>query len=92
MGSAFDGYLPEGWGDCSCGKPARLNSNGLCLKCADDLQIWLRHGRNGTGRTYQQEVERARKIEGERTPLLEGETVGEWTTRVQGWPPIENQS
>lgn len=32
----------------------------------DDLQIWLRHGRIGVGRTYQQEVERSRRIEAER--------------------------
>jgi len=63
MPSAFDGYLPEGWGDCSCGKSARINVNGLCPKCADDLQVWLRHGRIGTGRSYQHEVERSRKIE-----------------------------
>lgn len=32
----------------------------------DDLQIWLRHGRVGVGRTYQQEVERSRRIEADR--------------------------
>jgi hypothetical protein len=37
---------------------------GLTLQEYDDLQVWLRHGRIGIGRTYQQEVERARKIEG----------------------------
>jgi hypothetical protein len=29
----------------------------------DDLQAWLRHGRIGTGRGYQAEVERSRAIE-----------------------------
>ena len=38
---------------------------GLTFQEYDDLQIWLRHGRIGTGRTYQQEVERSRKIEAE---------------------------
>lgn len=70
MPSAFDGYFPASWGDCSCGKTARLNANGMCEKCADDLQIWLRHGRIGTGRTYQEEVERSRKIEAERASSL----------------------
>lgn len=28
-----------------------------------DLQVWLRHGRIGTGRGYQAEVERAYRIE-----------------------------
>jgi hypothetical protein len=64
MPSAFDGYLPNGWDDCSgCKKPARLNANGHCAKCAEDLQLWLRHGRIGTGRGYEAEVERARQIE-----------------------------
>lgn len=33
----------------------------------DDLQVWIRHGRVGVGRTYQQEVDRARRIEAERS-------------------------
>lgn len=27
-------------------------------------------------------------IQPERVPMREGETIGEWTTRVQGWPPV----
>jgi hypothetical protein len=51
-----------------CQQPATsLNSNGMCEKCAEDLQIWLRHGRIGVGRSYQEEVARARRIEAERT-------------------------
>lgn len=29
----------------------------------NDLQLWIRHGRIGTGRGYQAEVDRARRIE-----------------------------
>jgi hypothetical protein len=62
--SAFDGQLPNGWDDCGhCREPQRLDANGLCPKCADDLQIWIRHGRIGRGTSYQQEVERAKQIE-----------------------------
>lgn len=32
----------------------------------DDIQVWIRHGRIGTGRGYQEEVERAKRIEAER--------------------------
>lgn len=39
----------------------------LTEKEKEDLQIWLRWGRIGTGRTYEQEVERARKIEAVQT-------------------------
>ncbi|GEC56823.1 hypothetical protein [Bradyrhizobium phage ppBeUSDA76-2] len=43
----------------------------------DDLQIWLRHGRIGVGRTYQQEVERSRRIEAERMrTVVSGSTEG----------------
>jgi hypothetical protein len=35
----------------------------LTEKEKEDLQIWLRWGRIGTGRSYEEEVERARKIE-----------------------------
>jgi len=31
-----------------------------------DLQVWLRWGRIGTGRSYQEEVQRAYRIEAER--------------------------
>lgn len=52
MPSAFDGYLPNGWEEREAAR-----------KDAEDLQIWLRYGRIGTGRGYAAEVERARKIE-----------------------------
>lgn len=45
----------------------RAKNLGLTVSEYDDLQIWLRHGRIGTGRTYQQEVERSRRIEAERS-------------------------
>lgn len=41
----------------------RAEALGLPLNEYDDLQIWLRHGRIGMGRGYQQEVERSRQIE-----------------------------
>jgi hypothetical protein len=52
MPGAFDGYLPSDWDEREAER-----------KAAEDLQIWLRHGRIGTGRGYAAEVERARKIE-----------------------------
>lgn len=39
----------------------------------DDLQAWIRHGRIGTGRGYQSEVERAKKIDAERATLSNGD-------------------
>lgn len=43
----------------------------------DDLQLWIRHGRVGIGRTYQQEVERSRRIEAEcMRDLVSGSTEG----------------
>ncbi|MET4289207.1 hypothetical protein [Bradyrhizobium sp. LA6.12] len=38
----------------------------------DDLQVWIRHGRIGVGRTYQQEVDRSRRIEAERSAVMTG--------------------
>lgn len=32
----------------------------------EDLQVWIRHGRIGSGRGYQEEVERAKKIEADK--------------------------
>jgi hypothetical protein len=43
-----------------------MNETTLTAREYDDLQVWLRHGRIGTGRGYQEEVERAKKIETER--------------------------
>lgn len=40
-------------------------SHAMTAKERDDLQIWIRHGRIGTGRGYQAEVARARQIEAE---------------------------
>lgn len=45
----------------------RAKNLGMTEAEYDDLQIWLRHGRIGIGQTYQQEVERARRIEAGRT-------------------------
>lgn len=70
MPSAFDGQLPNDWDDCRhCHKSQRIDHNGLCRACAGDLQLWIRHGRVGIGRTYEQEVERAKKIEAERASV-----------------------
>jgi hypothetical protein len=44
-------------------------SLGMILTEYDDLQVWLRHGRIGTGRGYQQEVERAKAIDDGRAAL-----------------------
>lgn len=41
----------------------------------EDLQAWIRHGRIGTGRGYQEEVERAKKIEAEQNPGAGAEPV-----------------
>lgn len=51
----------------------RAANLGLTVAEYDDLQIWLRHGRVGIGRTYQQEVERARRIEAERATVNQEE-------------------
>lgn len=68
MPSAFDGYVPEGLEERLAQR--RLEEaaavHGMTVKEYDDLQIWMRHGRIGRGFTYQQEVERARKIEAQR--------------------------
>jgi len=48
----------------------RARHLGMTLHEYDDLQIWLRHGRVGVGRTYQQEVERSKRIESERSSQL----------------------
>lgn len=72
MPSAFDGYLPDGWEERQAAlKAAREKEKaaaacGLSVQAYDDLQIWIRHGRIGTGRTYQEEVERAKRIDAER--------------------------
>jgi hypothetical protein len=64
MPSAFDGYLPNNWEERERERKAAVH--GLTVQEYDDLQIWLRHGRVGRGLTYQQEVERAKKIEAAR--------------------------
>lgn len=43
--------------------PADAASHGMTPKELDDLHVWLRHGRIGMGRGYQEEVARARRIE-----------------------------
>jgi hypothetical protein len=53
MPSAFDGHLPNDWEE---------------REAERDLQLWIRHGRIGTGRGYQSEVERAKEIEAAQTP------------------------
>lgn len=45
--------------------PAETVSHGMTVAEIDDLQIWIRRGRIGTGRGYHAEVERARAIEAE---------------------------
>jgi hypothetical protein len=42
-----------------------VNESSLTKLEYDDLQVWLRHGRIGCGRGYQDEVEKAKKIEAE---------------------------
>lgn len=61
MPSAFDGYEPNDFESREAMRKAA--SLGLTVKEYEDLQIWLRHGRIGRGLTYQQEVQRAKKIE-----------------------------
>ena len=47
----------------------RAKNLGITPEAYDDLQVWIRHGRIGIGRTYQQEVDRARTIERDRAAL-----------------------
>lgn len=46
-------------------------SHGMTPAELDDLQIWLRHGRIGTGRGYQEEVARSRRIEAKQLNTLQ---------------------
>lgn len=71
MPSAFDGYLPDGWEEREAEreKERRAAALGLTVQEHEDLKVWLIHGRIGIGRSYQEEVERAKKIEAaRRTP------------------------
>lgn len=51
-----------------------LPGDGIAQPMTDqekaDLQVWLLHGRIGTGRGYQAEVARAYRIEAEREIVL----------------------
>ena len=67
MPSAFDGYLPNDWEEREEERKAAVH--GLSVQEYKDLQVWIRHGRIGRGATYQQEVERAKKVEQERTAV-----------------------
>jgi len=46
---------------------AAAAEHGMSVEEFDDLQAWLRHGRIGTGRGYKAEVERAKRIEADRS-------------------------
>lgn len=66
-----NGHYPNGT-ECKscCGAKRVLPGDGIAKDMTDqekaDLQVWLRYGRIGTGRSYQEEVARALRIEAER--------------------------
>lgn len=66
-----NGHYPTGDECKSClGAKRVLPGDGIARPMTDqekaDLQVWLRHGRIGTGRGYQEEVARAYRIKSER--------------------------
>ena len=67
MPSAFDGYEPNDWEEREAARKAAVH--GLTVQEYEDLQVWIRHGRIGRGTSYQQEVERAKRIEAERAAV-----------------------
>lgn len=48
---------------------AGISKDMMSKDARDDLRLWLRHGRIGTGRGYQAEVQRAREIEAKAAAL-----------------------
>lgn len=70
------GFYPSAAACKSCGGSGLVGpGDGISSKIMspeqlDDLQVWLRHGRIGTGRGYQAEVQRAREIEAKANPVF----------------------
>lgn len=74
MPSAFDGHLPNDWDEREAER--RAANLGLTVQEHKDLQVWLRHGRIGTGRSYQEEVARSYKVEAERAGTKQVDRCG----------------